>query len=53
MVNVPAAVAALVAAVLIGFAALAMTGGEFGIAGVSFLSASIVIYLRERFFVAH
>jgi hypothetical protein len=51
MVNLPAAVAAAVAALLIGFAALQMTGGEYAIAGVSFLCASLVIYLRERFLV--
>ncbi|MFD1514317.1 hypothetical protein [Halomarina rubra] len=51
MVNLPATLAALAAALLIGFAALSMTGGEFGVAGVSFLSASVVIFLRERYLV--
>lgn len=51
MVNLPAAVAAAVAALFIGFAALQMTGGEFAVAGACFLCASLVIYLRERFLV--
>ena len=51
MVNVPATLAAAAATLLIGFAALTMAGGDFGVAGVSFLSASIVIFLRERYLV--
>lgn len=51
MVNVQAALAAAAAASLVGFAALAMAAGDFGVAGVSFLSASVVIFLRERFLV--
>jgi len=49
MVNVPATAAAVVAVVLFGAALVAMTGREFRIAGFCFLSASLVIYGRERF----
>jgi hypothetical protein len=40
------ALAITVVALMVG-AALVMTSGKFGIAGALFLSASIVIYLRE------
>lgn len=39
---------ALLAVALIGVALFSMSGGNFGVAGVSFFSASIVIYLRAR-----
>jgi uncharacterized membrane protein YjjP (DUF1212 family) len=38
---------AVLAVVLFGLALLAMTQGSFGVAGVAFLGASVVIYLRE------
>lgn len=40
-------VLAAVAVVLIGVALFAMTTGNLTAAGMSFLSASLVIYLRE------
>jgi hypothetical protein len=46
--NVLAALLAVAAAVAMVVAVLVMTVGEFGLAGGLFLSASIVIYLRER-----
>lgn len=39
---------AVVAAVLMLGGALVMAAGDFGVAGALFLTASIVIYLRER-----
>jgi uncharacterized membrane protein len=39
---------ALLAVVLIVIALFSMSRGNFGVAGVSFFSASIVIYLRAR-----
>lgn len=51
MTNVPAAAAAGMVVLLFGVALVAMTVGEFRIAGVSFLSASIGIYLRETYLV--
>lgn len=46
--NVLAAVLAIAAvAAMVGAMAL-MTAGEFGLAGGLFLSASIIIYFRER-----
>ncbi|SEP12200.1 hypothetical protein SAMN04487948_11524 [Halogranum amylolyticum] len=41
-------VLAIVAVGLIVTGALLMTSGDFGIAGGLFLSASILIYVRER-----
>lgn len=41
-------VLAIAAVVLMVGGALVMTTGDFGVAGVLFLSASIVIYARER-----
>lgn len=49
MVDLPATAAAGLAVVLVGFALLAMTEGSFGAAGASFLSASLVIYIRETY----
>jgi hypothetical protein len=51
MVNLPATLAALFAVVLFLLGLGAMTGGSLGPAGVSFLSASVVIYLRETYLV--
>ena len=39
---------AIVAVVLMVGGALLMTAGDFGFAGALFLSASVVIYVRER-----
>jgi membrane-bound ClpP family serine protease len=39
---------AIVAAVLMVLGALLMTAGDFGVAGALFLSASLVIYVRQR-----
>jgi len=47
MANLPATGAAVLAVVLFGLALLAMAAGDFRVAGFSFLSASVVIYLRE------
>lgn len=41
---------ALLAVALMGAALLAMAGGELMAAGLSFLSASLVLYLRETRF---
>lgn len=46
---VPTALAAL-AALLVGVALWAMTAGNLQVAGLCFLSASLVIYLRETRF---
>jgi uncharacterized membrane protein YjjP (DUF1212 family) len=43
---IPTGLAAF-AVVLFGLALLAMTEGNFGVAGVTFLGASVVIYFRE------
>lgn len=43
---IPTALAA-VAVVLVGTALVAMTAGRLTVAGVCFLSASLVIYFRE------
>lgn len=51
MANLAATGAALLAVCLFGVGLVVMTGGSFGPAGVSFLSASIVIYFRERYLV--
>jgi hypothetical protein len=51
MVNVLAAAAAVFVVVLFAVALLAMAAGNFSVAGVMFLSASIVIYLREKWLV--
>jgi hypothetical protein len=39
---------ALLVVVLLFFAVVQMSAGELAAAGLSFLAASIVIYLRER-----
>ncbi|WP_191906204.1 MULTISPECIES: hypothetical protein [unclassified Haloarcula] len=39
--------AAAVAALLMGIGLIAMTVGDFRLAGFSFLSASLMIYIRE------
>ena len=46
--NALAAVLAAVAVAAMLAGAVLMAAGDFGLAGASFLSASIVIYLRER-----
>lgn len=51
MVNVLATVAAVFAVVLFGFGLLSMNGGSFTTAGASFLSASLLIYMRETYLV--
>ena len=50
--NVLATAAAGLAILLFGAALLAMTSGDFQVAGFSFLSASVVIYLRETYLVS-
>jgi uncharacterized membrane protein len=47
MVNYPATAAALLVVVLFGAALFALSAGRFTAAGVSFFSASLVIYFRE------
>ncbi len=47
MVNVPATVAAALVVVLFGVALVTMTTGDFAVAGACFMSASVLIYLRE------
>lgn len=47
MGNVASTVLAVVAVALIGLALFAMATGNLTAAGMSFLSASLVIYLRE------
>ena len=49
MTDLPATGAAVVAVALMGVALLLMTEGAFGPAGASFLSASLVIYIRETY----
>ena len=51
MANLPATAAAGLAVLLFGFGLLAMTEGSFAPAGASFLSASLVIYIRETYLV--
>ena len=51
MANLPATAAAGLAVVLFGFGLLAMTEGSLAPAGASFLSASLVIYIRETYLV--
>lgn len=51
MVNLGATAAAGVVVVFFAVALAAMTGGSYRIAGVLFLSASVVIYLRETYLV--
>jgi len=48
MPNYLATAAALFVVVLFLVALFAMTVGDYAVAGVMFLSASIVIYLREK-----
>lgn len=52
MSNRLATAAAVLAVVLFGIAMFAMANGNFQAAGFSFLSASVVIYLRETRLVA-
>lgn len=52
MVNVPATLAALVAVTLFLVALVGMTLRDFRVAGFCFLSASIVIYVRETYLLA-
>lgn len=49
MVDLSATAAAGLAVVLIGIGLLAMGQGSFAPAGASFLSASLVIYIREAY----
>ena len=49
MVNLPATGAAVLAAGLFGFALLAMTARDLRVAGFCFLSAALVIYVRETY----
>lgn len=51
MVDLPATAAAVFAVVLFGIGLVAMTQGAFAPAGASFLSASLLIYIRERYLV--
>jgi len=51
MVDLPATAAAGLAAVLFGVGLIAMTEGALAPAGASFLSASLVIYIRETYLV--
>jgi hypothetical protein len=51
MVNLPATAAAGIAVVLFGVALFSMSNGNYGAAGFSFLSASLVIYARETYLV--
>ncbi|WP_336023701.1 hypothetical protein [Halobellus salinisoli] len=51
MDNPLATAAAIFVVVLLALALAAMTIGNYAVAGVLFLSASIVIYLREKRFV--
>jgi hypothetical protein len=52
MANLPATSAAGLAVVLFGVGLLAMTAGALAPAGASFLSASLVIYIRETYLVS-
>jgi hypothetical protein len=52
MVNLPATAAAVFAAVLFGVALLAMTARDLRVAGFCFLSAALVIYVREQYLVS-
>jgi len=47
MASLPSVALAAGAVALFAFALWGMTAGRFGLAGVSFLSASVVIYFRE------
>ena len=47
MANLMATAAAALVVLLFGAALVAMSGREFGLAGFCFLSASVLIYLRE------
>lgn len=47
MMNILATAAAALAALLMGVGLVGMTIGDFRLAGFSFLSASLVIYIRE------
>ena len=47
--NVPAAVLALLAAAAMVLAVALMSADRLGVAGALFVSASIIIYFRERF----
>ncbi|MFC7165313.1 hypothetical protein [Halospeciosus flavus] len=49
--NVTGTIAALGVALLFAVALFAMTVGELQVAGFCFLSASLLIYLRERYLV--
>ncbi|ERG96823.1 hypothetical protein [Haloquadratum walsbyi] len=47
MVELFATLAAGAVVILFGVGLIALSGGDFAVAGVTFLSASIVIYFRE------
>lgn len=51
MDNPLATAAAGVVVLLFGVALASMSTGEFGVAGATFLSASLLIYLRETYLV--
>lgn len=51
MVNLPATALAALVVVLFGVAIVSMSAGSLRIAGLSFLSASVLIYVREKRFV--
>jgi glucose dehydrogenase len=48
-VNVPATLAVGLVVLLFGVALLALSGGDFRLAGFSFLTASLVLYVRETY----
>jgi hypothetical protein len=52
MVNWPATALAALVVVLFGVAIVSMSAGSLRIAGFSFLSASVLIYVREKRFVS-
>ncbi|WP_435156552.1 hypothetical protein [Haladaptatus sp. DFWS20] len=47
MINILATAVSGLILLLFGIALLAMSSGEFQVAGLCFLSAAIVIYIRE------
>jgi hypothetical protein len=51
MANLPATGAAVLAVALFGVALLAMTARDLRVAGFCFLSAALVIYVRETYLV--
>jgi len=51
MVNALATAAAALVVLLFGVALFALANGRHAVAGVSFLSASVAIYLRENYLI--